>query len=291
MTPAEQAAILRRGFKAHELEWKLMTVGKSTRGIWARCVPYIDARAVIVRLDEAFGPMGYSVTYEPITIGNSVGMKCRIAAGEVVREDVSEASDIEPLKGAASGALKRAFVQFGGGAYLYDSPDFYATIGGADSQLPRYGQTKEKEKFRWDIPPEAYEWVAATSGEPVSAPASGTAASPARGTSGSPAPSPAASSAASGVGQVLMPGKETHFKNWATRPIIDVPNDVLKEAFDYLTVKADSPTNKFKEYTLRDLATVKAEMDRRQGSDDGDPGPEQPEGLDEGDDFPDDLPF
>jgi hypothetical protein len=322
MTPAECAKVLRRGFGPADLQWKVQTCGKNDRGIWARIVPYVDARAVIARLDEAFGPLGYSITYEPIAVGPHAGMKCQILArvtdesgGQslVLREDVSEVSDIEALKGAASGALKRAFVQFGGSAYLYESPDFYAVVGPMTSQLPFRGRTKPedgKEAFKWGLPAEAYEWMAATIGSPISVPAgagassattstpgASSAAAPAsRGTSGSPAPSPVAATTPPSTPSstsVLMPGKEGHFKNWATRPIIDVPNDVLKEAFDYLTVKSASPTNKFKKFTDADLAIVQAEMDRRRDgvSDDGDPGPEQPEGLDEEWDDEAPLPF
>lgn len=171
----DRAAILRRGFSATDLRWKIQSCGKGAHGIWARVVPYVDARAVIDRLDEAFGPFGYGITYDAITVGQYPGVKCRISAivdgVTVVREDVSDPSDIEPLKGAASGALKRAFVQFGGGAYLYDSPDFYAVVNdNLRSGLPHRGKLKATDggtAFTWGLPSEAFEWMATTSGQPA----------------------------------------------------------------------------------------------------------------------------
>lgn len=121
--------VLKRPFRFDEIEVKCQAVfpGVSEHGGKfygeALATPYFDARAVGERLDEAFTPGGWKSSLREATLshgGKVVGaFVCRLevrdpATGEWIhREDVSEPSDIEPAKGAASGALKRAFSQFG----------------------------------------------------------------------------------------------------------------------------------------------------------------------------------
>lgn len=178
------SAILHKPFTLEHLEFKIQTAGNTNGRIWARIVPYVSARAISDRLNEAFGPFGYSIQTEPIALGNVVGMKCQIGATvpndgnahpwqSVVREDVCEVTDIEAMKGAASGALKRAAVLFGIGRYLYDAPEFYALIG---DNHPNRGSYKDKETnrpvfFKWALPPEVYAWVGAPAPVPQKSPA------------------------------------------------------------------------------------------------------------------------
>ena len=57
-----QAAIARltRPLTAEEIEWKIIAAKNGQTTI----APFIDARAVMARLDEAFGPFGWQVRYK-----------------------------------------------------------------------------------------------------------------------------------------------------------------------------------------------------------------------------------
>jgi hypothetical protein len=86
---------------------------------------YIDARDVQDRLDAVVGPGSWNNRTR--RDGDAWIGRVEIVHddGRVsVREDASDPSDIEAVKGGASGAFKRAAVGFGIGRYLYrlDAP-------------------------------------------------------------------------------------------------------------------------------------------------------------------------
>ena len=116
--------ILNKPLSADEIEWKVI----SAKGGTTTIAPYIDARAVMNRLDAAFGPFGWQVRYAPAQVGNEHGVIASIAiknpeTGEwVEKQDGSGASDMEPFKGGISGALKRAATAWGIGRELYSYP-------------------------------------------------------------------------------------------------------------------------------------------------------------------------
>ncbi len=124
MTVAEAIARLTRPLTAEEIEWKVI----STKNGQTTIAPFIDARAVMARLDEAFGPFGWQVRYTPAQVGEEHGVIASIAiknpeTGEwVEKQDGSGATDMEPFKGGISGALKRAAVAWGIGRELYRYP-------------------------------------------------------------------------------------------------------------------------------------------------------------------------
>lgn len=115
---------LSKPLTASEIEWKVI----SAKGGATTIAPYIDARAVMNRLDAAFGPFGWQVRYTPAQVGNEHGIIASIAikhpeTGEwVEKQDGSGASDMEPFKGGISGALKRAATAWGIGRELYSYP-------------------------------------------------------------------------------------------------------------------------------------------------------------------------
>jgi len=116
--------ILTQPLTADEIEWKVIASKNSSTTI----APYIDARAVMARLDRAFGPFGWQVRYTPAQVGNEHGVIAAIAiknpeTGEwVEKQDGSGATDMEPFKGGISGALKRAATAWGIGRELYTYP-------------------------------------------------------------------------------------------------------------------------------------------------------------------------
>lgn len=146
-TPEEIQAALLRPFPSADLEWR---VGREVRkGAGVHLLAYITARAVMARMDEVFGPAGWDSELREV----GGGMLCRLTARwpdgtTVVREDVAQQSDIEGLKGSASGALKRAAVGFGIGRYLYEVGDTYADL---EEQRPPVPHEWHKGKY-WRIP-------------------------------------------------------------------------------------------------------------------------------------------
>ena len=105
---------------------------------WTRPLPYIDARAVFARLDEVVGPAHWSTDLERLGPGCYM---CRISVMGVQRTDVGQAGEHEgeQEKSGASDAIKRAAVQHGIGAYLYDMALSPVRLEqrGADWVLPR----------------------------------------------------------------------------------------------------------------------------------------------------------
>jgi len=120
----EAIKILTQPLSSEEIEWKVIASKNGQTTI----APFIDARAVMSRLDRAFGAFGWSVRYTPAQVGSEHGVIAAIAikhptSGEwVEKQDGSGASDMEPFKGGISGALKRAAVAWGIGRELYSYP-------------------------------------------------------------------------------------------------------------------------------------------------------------------------
>lgn len=94
-----------------------------------RVVAYVDARTVQDRLDEVFGPEGWSFTWEAVAVGKSIEIvKGTITVNGVAKSDVGDAGDTEPSKSAVSDAFKRAAVQWGVGRYLYGLGASYVKV-------------------------------------------------------------------------------------------------------------------------------------------------------------------
>jgi hypothetical protein len=116
-------------FPATEVRWKPQTIAKDGKRALAIC--YIDARAVMDRLDTVFGVDGWGDHYETLPDG-SVVCTLRVKVGDtwIAKQDVGSPSE-QPDEGdrhkaAFSDALKRAAVKFGIGRYLYRLPRQWA---------------------------------------------------------------------------------------------------------------------------------------------------------------------
>lgn len=120
-------AELAKPFPASEVQWKVQVVSKDKRR--ALVLAYLDARAVMDRLDSVVGPTGWSDSYEVYRADSSIDhqtvqAKCRLTILGISKEDVGEGSmqgeqSSSSVKAAVSDALKRAAVKFGIGRYLY----------------------------------------------------------------------------------------------------------------------------------------------------------------------------
>lgn len=114
-------------FAAEDVEWKPITISKKTnKGLAAA---YITNRAIMDRLDNVAGPENWRNEF---TSGPGGGILCgisiRIGTEWVTKWDGAENTDIEPVKGGLSNAMRRAAVQWGIGRYLYDLPQQWVPV-------------------------------------------------------------------------------------------------------------------------------------------------------------------
>lgn len=121
---------LQEPFNPIDIEWRAQQSGISATGKpWMIVLPYITSRAIQQRLDEVFGPFAYEIKQEETKALD--GFVCTISVLHegrwISKQDVAPKTDIEPLKGGASGALKRAGALWGIGRYLYHLESGFAT--------------------------------------------------------------------------------------------------------------------------------------------------------------------
>jgi hypothetical protein len=127
---AALAEALQAPFEASEVKFKAQVV----QGNRCLAVPYVNARAVMDRLDEVFGLLGWQDAYTPLPDGTVI---CALTVflsvcpdhppwtgpASVTRCDVGAPSEQpdegDRRKAAFSDALKRAAVKLGIGRYLY----------------------------------------------------------------------------------------------------------------------------------------------------------------------------
>lgn len=124
MTMEERLAMFRQPLLPHEIEWKIAANSKPDKnGITkSTIVPYIDNRAVMNRLDAAFGAMGWKSEFHQLSGGFLCTIFIRIDGEWVGKSDGASSTDIEPIKGGISDAMKRAAHQWGIGRELYSYP-------------------------------------------------------------------------------------------------------------------------------------------------------------------------
>lgn len=106
-------------FPSEEIEWRVGSTNKDK----TKCLPlcYVDARAVMERLDAVCGPDGWQCNYTSGVNGSIVcNIGVKVGNDWVWKADGAGATDIEGEKGALSDAFKRAAVRFGVARYLYD---------------------------------------------------------------------------------------------------------------------------------------------------------------------------
>lgn len=126
---------LARPFPAHVVGWKAQSTNRErTRAL---AVAYVDARAVMDRLDEAVGPDGWKDAYSILgeqsgIFGNEVVVECRLTILGVTKCDVGIGED---AKSAYSDAFKRAAVKFGIARYLYSLPKTWVAYDDSRKQL------------------------------------------------------------------------------------------------------------------------------------------------------------
>lgn len=115
---------LAKPFRPHEIDWRVGATNKDkTSGM---ALAYMDARAVMDRLDKVCGPENWQNRYSHVgaktccEIGINIPAFGHSSGGWVWKSDGAGDTDFEGDKGAFSDAFKRAAFRWQIGRYLYD---------------------------------------------------------------------------------------------------------------------------------------------------------------------------
>lgn len=140
-----------RPLQADEIEVRVQMV--TEKG--ASLLLYKDARADMRMLDEAVGAENWDCEYTSINgaLFCTVGIRCLLESGEmswVYKQDVGTKSNMEPDKGEASDAFKRACFKWGIGRELYTAPFIWVDQGALQKHYrdERSGRWVCRDKFR-----------------------------------------------------------------------------------------------------------------------------------------------
>lgn len=119
-------AQLKNPFPVEQIKWRLGATNKDkTEGI---ALAYIDSRDVQKRLDEVLGISNWRDYLERVNGGFISGIEIRIDGEWIRRSDAAGETKVEPVKGGASDAFKRAAAKWGVGRYLYYMPNVWVKI-------------------------------------------------------------------------------------------------------------------------------------------------------------------
>ena len=153
---------LKEPFPLVDVEWRVQQSGAKDGKPWARVLCYVTNRAIMKRLDEVFGCMGWKNEYRPSPDG---GVLCGISVWNeaqkewITKWDGAENTQVDAVKGGLSGAMKRAAVQWGIGRYLYYLDSAFATCHLDNKGKHRAQALKNKNDrnsgtiyFTWDEP-------------------------------------------------------------------------------------------------------------------------------------------
>lgn len=146
-------------FREEDIDWRVARAGLKRDGkVWAYVLAYIDARAVMDRLDQVLGPENWQDKYRKEGEAFICSLGIRVDGEWIWKEDGADETDIEAIKGGVSGSFKRVAVKFGIGRYLYDLKESFAGIVEKGTPNSRHGRTKEGQEFSW-IPPKLPQWA------------------------------------------------------------------------------------------------------------------------------------
>lgn len=103
-----------------EIEWRVQSQTKDGQKIIV--VPYITNRCVMERFDAQFGWDGWENQFQEVTDGFLCTITVNIGDKRISKSDSAGKTQVEPVKGGCSDAMKRCAVQFGLGRDLYRYP-------------------------------------------------------------------------------------------------------------------------------------------------------------------------
>lgn len=143
---------LKKPFPAGDIEWRVQSCGISNNKPWALVLAYINARAVMDRLDEVVGSENWQVSYTPSNNGFICSLGIKIGNEWVWKSDGADQTDFEPFKGGISGALKRAANAWGIGRYLYNLKETFADCSLSKAAGYKKAKTKDQTDIYWKEP-------------------------------------------------------------------------------------------------------------------------------------------
>lgn len=119
--------LLAEPFNPNTVKWRVGATSKDkTKAI---ALAYVDARIVMVRLDDVLGPNNWQDKYFETNSGRIMcELSVRIDGEWITKTDGAGDTGTEGEKGAISDAFKRAAVKFGIGRYLYAFPNTWVAI-------------------------------------------------------------------------------------------------------------------------------------------------------------------
>lgn len=119
---------LKKPFSTDEVKWRVQSCGISKKGNpWAMVLAYIDARAVMDRLDEVVGPENWKRKHDFGPNGEVLcGIAIRINDEWIWKWDGAAQTNIEGEKGGLSDSFKRSGVSWGISRYLYKLEEDFA---------------------------------------------------------------------------------------------------------------------------------------------------------------------
>lgn len=160
---------LKAHFAPEDIEWRVgqsgvYRGGEKKGGVWAKCLAFINNRAIMDRLDEVFGPENWKEEYRQWR-GDSQICRIYVRVGDdwIWKEDGAPDTKVEAMKGGLSDSMKRAGVKLGIGRYLYKLEATFADVSMTRRDGYRYAvhidkNTKERTIYYWK-PPELPAWA------------------------------------------------------------------------------------------------------------------------------------
>ncbi len=160
----EILAKLKEPFEAHEIEWRAAQSGFKKDGQpWVKVLAYIDARAVMDRLDDVVGADCWKDAYRKEGNATICTLSLKINGEWVSKEDGSDDTDIEAVKGGLSGAMKRAAVKWGISRYLYNLSEGFGKVLQERGEHGIRFDVKDKQSGQFSTfyfePPRLPEWA------------------------------------------------------------------------------------------------------------------------------------
>lgn len=111
-------------FDQSAVHWRAQNFTKD--GSKALALAYLDARDVMMRLDDVVGPANWQDSYAETAKGRVIAtISLRIDDEWISKSDGAGDTAVEGEKGALSDAFKRAAVKWRVGRYLYDMPPIW----------------------------------------------------------------------------------------------------------------------------------------------------------------------
>ena len=160
MDQKEIEQMLKRPFKADEIEWRISRAGKKGDGkLWATCLAYVSNRAIMNRLDEVFGVGGWKNEYVAWKGDSQLcGISAKFDGEWIAKWDGAGDTDFESIKGGLSDSMKRAAVQWGIGRYLYNLDETFAAVSETGKFYQAANEKKGLPSFKWN-PPALPSWA------------------------------------------------------------------------------------------------------------------------------------